>query len=82
VSSGPEIELSLTTLTLCFLRGFHFFVYRKCFSGVYDIDYRAWPSRFKIFQKGSGVTAVGVRGVYAFGGEVVEFLEVGVPVCS
>ena len=25
------------------------------------------------------MTAVGVRGVYALGGEIVEFLEVGVP---
>jgi len=47
---------------------------------MYNIDYRTWSSGFKIFQKGSGVTAVGVGGVYALGGEIVEFFEVGVPV--
>ena len=28
------------------------------------------------------MTAVGIGGVYAFGGEIVEFLEVGVPANS
>ena len=28
------------------------------------------------------MAAVSVGGIYAFGGEVVEFLEVGVPVCA
>jgi len=68
-------------LTLCFLCSFHFFFYRKRFPRVYDVDYRTRSSSFEIFQKGSGVTAVGVGGVDAFGGEIVEFLEVGVPVC-
>jgi len=70
-----------TPLTLCFLRSFHFFLYRKGFSGVYDIDYRTWSSGLEIFQKGSSVTAVGIGGVYAFGREIIKFLEVGVPVC-
>jgi len=72
---------SWSALTLCFLCSFHFFFYRKRFPGVYNVDYRTRSSGFEIFQKGSGVTTVGVGGVYAFGGEIVEFLEVGVPVC-
>lgn len=70
-----------TPLTLCFLRSFHFFLYRKGFSRVYDIDYRTWSSGLEIFQKGSSVAAVGIGGVYAFSREIVKFLEVGVPVC-
>lgn len=68
--------------TLCFLCSLYFFLYRKRFTGVYDIDYRAWSSGFQILQECPGVAAVGVGGVYAFGGEIIEFLEVGVPVCS
>ena len=47
-----------------------------------DIDYRAGPSGLEVFQKRSGVTAVGIGGIYAFGGEVIEFLEIGIPVCA
>ena len=71
-----------TVLTLCFLRSFHFFFYRERFPGVYNIDYRTWSGGLEIFQECSGVTAVGVGGVYTLGGEIIEFLEVGVPVCS
>jgi len=70
------------TLTLCFLCGPHLFFYCESFPGVYYIDYRTWSSGFEIFQERPGVTAVGVGGVYAFGGEIVQFLEVGVPVCG
>ena len=70
-----------TALTLCFLCGFHFFLYREGFSRVYDIDYRTWSSGLEIFQKGPSVTTIGIGGVYAFGGEIVKFFEVGVPVC-
>ena len=76
------MENSLTALTLCLLCSFHLLFYRKRLPGVYDIDYRAWTGGFEIFQERPGVTAVGVGGVYAFGGKVVEFLEVGVPVCG
>ena len=68
-----------TALTLCFLRSLHFFLYRKGFSGVYDIDYCTWSSGLEIFQKSSSVTAVGIGRVYAFGREIVKFFEVGVP---
>ena len=47
---------------------------------MYDVDYRTRSSGLEIFQKGSGVTAVSIGGVYAFGREIVEFLEVGIPV--
>ena len=82
-SSKLENEgLTDSTLTLCFLRGLHLFFYRESFPGMYDIDYRTWSGGFKVFQKCPGVTAVGVGGVYAFGGKIIEFLEVGVPVCG
>lgn len=47
---------------------------------MYDVDYRTRSSGLEIFQKGSGVTTVSIGGVYAFGREIVEFLEVGIPV--
>ena len=70
-----------TVLTLCFLRSFHFFFYRERFPGVYNIDYRTWSGGLEIFQERPGVTAVSVGGVYTLGGEIIELLEVGVPVC-
>ena len=76
------MEDSLTALTLCLLCSFHLLFYRKRFPGVYDIDYRTWSGGLEIFQECSGVTAVSVGGVYTLGGEIIEFLEVGVPVCS
>ena len=80
VSSDSENE-SMPALTLYFLCSFHFFFHRKRFPGVYDIDDCAWSSSFEIFQERPGVTTVSVGGVYAFGGEIVEFLEVGIPAC-
>jgi hypothetical protein len=61
----------MMALTLYFLCSFHTFVYRKRLPGVNYVDYRARSCGFEIFQERSSVPAVGVRGVYAFGGEVV-----------
>jgi hypothetical protein len=58
-------------LTLCFLRRFHFLFHGKRFSGVNDVDYCTRSCGFKIFQKCPSMTAVGVRGVYALGREVI-----------
>ena len=49
---------------------------------MYDIDYCTGSSGLEIFQKGPSVAAVGIRGVYALGREVVELLEIGVPMWS
>jgi len=77
----PENEAPMiSTLTLRFLCGLHLFFYRERFPGVDDVDYRAWPGGFEVLQERPGVTAVGVGGVYAFGGEIVELLEIGIPV--
>ena len=81
ISSGP-LRIFWVTLTLCFLRSLHLFFHCERLARVYDIDYRTWSSGLEIFQKGSSVAAVGIRGVYALGREVVELLEIGVPMCS
>lgn len=45
-----------------------------------DVDYCARSCGFEVFQKCPSVTAVGGRGVYALGREVIKFLKVSVPV--
>ena len=81
ISSSP-LRIFWVTLTLCFLRSLHLFFHCERLARVYDIDYRAWSSGLEIFQKSSSVTAVGIRGVYALGREVVKLLEIRVPMWS
>ena len=66
MSSGP-LQRLWATLTLRFLRSLHLFFHCERLARVYDIDYRTGSSGLEIFQKGSSVAAVGVRGVYALG---------------
>ena len=66
-------------LTLRFLRSFHLLFYRKRFPGVYNVDYCTRSCGFEVLQECSGVTTVGVGGIYTLRREVIKLLKVGVP---
>lgn len=66
--------------TLQLLRRLNLLPHFERLAGVHDVDDSARSGGFEILEECTGVAPVGVGGVDTLCGEVVEFLEVGVPV--
>lgn len=59
-------------------RHLHPVAHRQVLAGVDDVHYRTGSYTLQVLEKGPGVASIGIGGVDALSGEVVQLLKIGV----